>query len=302
MRIMLTGANGQVGWELSRSLLPLGEVIPLTQSQCDLSQPDNLPGIVKQIKPDVIVNAAAYTEVDKAEKEEGLATLINGTSVGVLAEEAKKHNALFVHYSTDYVFDGTKSEPYTEEDTPNPINAYGRSKLVGERTVRKIGGKYLIFRTSWVYSVRGKNFAKTMLRLAKERDELKVVADQFGVPTSAELISDITLLAIYDFEYIAQNTEKMTGTYHLTPTGEISWHGFAKYVISKTQEHGVKLRATPEKIYPISTSEYPLPAMRPGNSRLDTAKLIETFRVHVPPWQIHVDRLIAGLVNSDAMG
>ena len=291
MRIMLTGANGQVGWELSRSLLPLGEVIALTQSKCDLSQPESLPDIVKHIKPDVIVNAAAYTTVDKAEEEEELATIINGTSVGVLAEEAKKHNALFVHYSTDYVFDGTKPEPYTEDDTPNPINAYGRSKLAGEEAVRKAGGKHLIFRTSWVYAARGNNFAKTILRLAREQDDLKVIADQYGAPTSAELIADITALVLYRLNIIPAMRE-IADTYHLTASGETSWYGFSKKLLKTAIKNDRSIKIKPEQVIAISTAEYPQAVQRPQNSRLDTRKLAKSFDLYLPSWQDHIQRSV----------
>ena len=292
MRIMLTGANGQVGWELARSLLPLGEVIALSRSQCDLSQPDTIPGIVEKIKPDVIVNAAAYTEVDKAEKEEGLATLINGTSVGVLAEEAKKHDALFVHYSTDYVFDGTKPGPYKEDDNPNPINAYGRSKLAGEEAARETGGEHLIFRTSWVYAARGNNFANTILRLAREQDDLKVVADQYGAPTSAELIADITALVLYRLN-ITPMIREIADTYHLTASGETSRYEFSKALLKTAIniDHGIKI--TPEQVVAISTAEYPQAAQRPQNSRLDTQKLVKTFGLYMPSWQSCIHRTVS---------
>jgi dTDP-4-dehydrorhamnose reductase len=292
MRIMLTGANGQVGWELSRSLMPLGEVIALTRSQCDLSRPETIPGIVQEINPDVIVNAAAYTAVDKAEEEEGLATTINGTSVGVIAEEARKLNALLIHYSTDYVFDGKKTEPYTEEDIPNPINAYGRSKLAGEEAVRKVGGKHLIFRTSWVYAARGHNFIKTMLHLARERDELKVVADQFGAPTSAELIADVTALVLYRISNISTKIEQASDTYHLVAEGETNWHGYAQLILETAKNNGQDLRVSHEQTIPITTSDYPLPAKRPVNSRLDTRKLCSLFEVVLPSWHKHVERAV----------
>ena len=300
-RIMLTGANGQVGWELTRSLLPLGDIVALTRKECDLSRPETLSAIVQEIKPDVIVNAAAYTAVDKAEEEEELANIINGTSVGVMAEEAKKRNALFIHYSTDYVFDGTKPEPYTEEDTPNPINAYGRSKLAGEEAVRKWGGKYLIFRTSWVYTTRGHNFIKTILCLAQEREELKIIADQIGIPTSAEFIADITALSLYFFAKNRIDSEWRSDTYHLTPTGYTSWYGFARYVLCEVQNNGIILRTTLKNVHPINTTDFPTIAKRPLNSRLDTHKLAKAFGVQIPHWQTYVQRVIEELVQQKSL-
>ncbi len=249
---MLTGANGQVGWELARSLMPLGEVIALNRKQCDLSLPETIPNIVQEIKPDVVVNAAAYTAVDKAEEEEGVAATINGTSVGVLAEEAKKSNALFIHYSTDYVFDGTKSTPYTEEDVPNPLSVYGKSKLAGEEAIKQSGCEYLIFRTSWVYAARGSNFAKTMLRLARERDELKVVDDQLGAPTSAELIADVTALILHQLHIGNIPASHVTGTYNLAAGGLTSWHGYAQFVIGMALEAGMPLKAVMDDVLPYT--------------------------------------------------
>ena len=292
MRIMLTGATGQVGWELARSLMPLGQVVVLTRSQCDLSQPQTLSGIVQEIKPDVIVNAAAYTAVDKAEEEEALATTINGTAVGVLAEEAKKLNALLIHYSTDYVFDGNKPIPYLEEDIPNPINAYGRSKLAGEKALSQVGCDYLIFRTSWVYAAHGNNFVKTMLRLARERDELKVVADQFGAPTCAELIADITALALYKINNNPHLEDALTGTYHLTAAGKTNWHSFCQFILETAIEFDYKLRISSEGVIPLTTAEYPMSAKRPINSLLDTSKLNNIFGIVAPFWEPHATRMI----------
>jgi len=295
VRIMLTGASGQVGWELARSLLPLGEVIALSRQQCDLSRPETIPAIVQDVKPDVIVNAAAYTAVDKAEEEEELATIINGASVGVLAEEAKKINALLVHYSTDYVFDGTKTSPYTEEDNPHPINAYGRSKLVGENAIQQVGGKYLIFRTSWVYASRGSNFAKTMLRLASEQDELKVVADQFGAPTSAELIADITALVLFQCKI---NPKQGSGIFHLTASGKTSWHGYAQLILETAVKKGGSTRVLPDEVVPIETLDYPLPAKRPANSYLGTKKLQSAFKLILPQWQHYAERAVIEIVEN----
>ncbi len=292
MRIMLTGANGQVGWELARSLMPLGEVFPLSRKQCDLSHPETIPGIIQEIKPDIIVNAAAYTAVDKAEEEEVLATIVNGTAVGVLAEGAKKQNALLIHYSTDYVFDGRKSIPYIEDDMPNPINAYGRSKLAGEEAVQQVGGNHLIFRTSWVYASRGVNFAKTMLRLVSERDEIRVVDDQIGAPTSAELIADVTALVLYRINTDPIQAKQTGGIFHLTASGKTSWHGYAQLVLETAIKNGHNLRILPDQVIPITTADYPLPARRPANSCMETSKLRSTFGLIQSPWQLHVERAV----------
>ena len=297
MKILVTGRNGQVGWELSRSLMPLGEVVSLTRKQCDLLHLENLPRVIKEIKPDIIINAAAYTAVDKAEEEESVAMTINGTAVGVLAEEARKCNALFVHYSTDYVFDGCKVTPYIEEDSPNPINTYGRSKLAGEEAVRQIGGKYLIFRTSWVYAARGNNFAKTILRLASERDELSVVGDQFGAPTSAELIADITAFVLYKIINNSVMMQQSVGIYHLTAAGRTSWYGYAQWILEIATNAGKNLRLSPEQLLCISTTDYPVPAKRPLNSSLSTDKLSSTFGLVLSPWQQYVERAVVELME-----
>ena len=236
MKILLTGRNGQVGWELARSLMPLGEVFALDRTKCDLSRPETISNVVQAIKPDVIVNAAAYTAVDKAEEEEGLATTINGTSVGVIAEESRKLKALLIHYSTDYVFDGTKVEPYTEEDIPNPINAYGRSKLVGEKAIVESGCDYLILRTTWVYAARGNNFLKTMLRLAQEREELRIVADQYGAPTWARNIADVSAHVLAAAQHERQDGGFVSGTHHLCATGKTTWHGFSSAIIEHARQ------------------------------------------------------------------
>jgi len=284
-RIMLTGANGQVGWELSRSLLPLGEVIALSRSQCDLSQPETLPGIVQEIKPDVIVNAAAYTAVDKAEEEERLATTINGTAVGVLAEEAKKRNALFIHYSTDYVFDGKKTTPYTERDKPNPINAYGRSKLAGEMAVINSECDYLILRTTWVYAARGKNFLKTLLRLMQEREEIRIVADQYGAPTWARNIADVTAHVLGISQRERKAGEFTSGTYHLCASGKTTWHGFSSEIIERVRQLAPAVSIKTKRVLPIATEVYPLPAARPKNSQMDSSYLTARFGVTMPEWQ-----------------
>ncbi|GAB3539484.1 dTDP-4-dehydrorhamnose reductase [Noviherbaspirillum agri] len=292
MKILLLGRDGQVGWELQRSLAPLGELVTAGRQQADLSRPDTLRALVRDIQPSVIVNAAAYTAVDKAESELELARRVNAESVGVLAEEVHRLGAWLVHYSTDYVFDGTKDSLYTEDDATNPLSAYGRTKLEGEQLVRSAQAKHLIFRTSWVYAARGSNFAKTMLRLAKEREELKVVADQYGAPTSAELIADVTALALYRIHACGDKSDSLSGTYHLAASGETTWHQYAHYVLELAQAKGAHLKVAPAAIQPIPSSAYPLPAERPKNSRLSTAKLANTFGVDLPDWRYHVARLL----------
>lgn len=296
MKILLLGKDGQVGWELQRALAPLGELISVGRQQADLEQPDSLRAFVRQVQPDVIVNAAAYTAVDKAEAEPELAHRINAESVGVLAEEAQRLNILLVHYSTDYVFDGKKTSRYTEDDLTSPLSTYGRTKLEGEKLIRSANARYLIFRTSWVYATRGNNFAKTMLRLAKERDELKIVSDQYGAPTSAELIADVTALALYRM-YACSGDPALFGTYHLAASGETTWHEYAQYVLELALASGVALKVIPEAVQPIPSSAYPLPAERPKNSRLNTAKLAGTFDVNLPDWRDHVRRLITEIVT-----
>lgn len=265
------------------------------RQQADFERPHSLRALVQQVQPSVIVNAAAYTAVDKAESEPAKARRVNAESVGVLAEEAQRLNAWLVHYSTDYVFDGGKPAPYQEEDVTGPLSVYGQTKLEGEQLIRRHHPKHLIFRTSWVYAARGGNFAKTMLRLAKERGGLNVVADQHGAPTSAELIADVTALALYR---VCENTDSamsLAGTYHLAASGETTWHGYAQYVLEQAQAGGVKLKARPSAVKPIPTSAYPLPAARPKNSRLDTTRLSNAFNLHLPHWQYHVQRLMAEL-------
>lgn len=298
MKILLLGKNGQLGRELSKRLLSLGEVVSLDRSQCDLSTPEVIPEIIQQINPDIIVNAAAYTAVDKAEEEEETANIVNGYSVAVLAEEAKKNHALLIHYSTDYVFDGLKTSPYIEEDTPCPINAYGRSKLLGEQAIQKSGGRYLIFRTSWVYAARGNNFIKTMLRLANEREELKVVSDQVGTPTCAAFIADVTV------EVIRQLTSKekskpVARLYHLTADGETSWFGFAQLVLKTAINNGHRLKVSLDSVVPIGTAEYTLPARRPPYSRLDTSKLRADYGISVPRWENWVEQTVTAILASD---
>jgi len=281
----VTGSNGQVGWELRRSLGPLGDVIALDRKGCDLSRPNDLPGLIGQVQPDIIINAAAYTTVDQAEEEEELATLVNGVAVGVLAAESRKRGALLVHYSTDYVFDGTKVSPYREDDPPNPINAYGRSKLAGERAVSQFAGDYLILRTSWVYAARGHNFLRTILRLAQERDELSIVADQIGAPTWARDIADATARIIQRACVERDQSKFASGVFNVIATGSTSWYGFAEAILDlavAAKQDGIRNRP---KLRPITSSEYPLPAARPKNSRLAGDRLRERFEITLPEWQ-----------------
>ena len=283
MRLLVTGANGQVGWELSRSLMPLGDVIALDRRGCDLSQPELLPDLIRAIKPDVIVNAAAYTAVDKAEQEEQLATTVNGTAVGALADESRKVGTLFVHYSTDYVFDGAKQAPYTEEDVPHPTNAYGRSKLAGEAATRQAGGAYIILRSSWVYAGRGHNFVRTILRLAGERDELRIVDDQIGAPTWARDIADATASIILAARREQAADDFASGVFNLTASGATSWHGFAKAILYDAMRHGLLQRLPHLK--PIPSEEYPTPAARPKNSVLAGERLRKRFGIEIPDWR-----------------
>lgn len=290
MRILLTGKNGQVGWELVRALAPLGEVISLGRTDLDLSAPDQIVSAVRLARPDVLVNAAAYTEVDRAESEPGAAHAINASAVAVLAEEAKRVQALFIHYSTDYVFDGIKNAPYVEEDLPNPINAYGRSKLAGERAISDVGGPYLILRTSWVYSARGKNFFLTMRRLLREKDELRVVSDQIGAPTLAGALARATaeLLQRHGVAALAERR----GIYHATAAGSTSWHGFATRIAQLEQPD------SRPRLVPIPSSEYPTAACRPRNSRLSNEKLLRHFGVRLPRWETCLETCHAALVKS----
>ncbi len=283
MRLLVTGARGQVGWELSRNLISLGDVVALDRHGCDLSQPELLPNLIRNIKPDVIVNAAAYTAVDRAEQEEQLATTVNGTAVGVLAHESRKAGILLVHYSTDYVFDGTKQAPYTEEDVPHPINAYGRSKLAGETAMRQAGDAYVILRSSWIYAGRGHNFVRTILRLADERDELRIVDDQIGAPTWARDIADATALIVSAARQEQAAGDFASGIFNLTASGATSWHGFAKAILDDAMRHGLLQRVPHFK--PVSSEEYPTPAARPKNSLLSSERMSRRFGVRLPDWR-----------------
>ncbi len=273
-RILLTGRNGQVGWELQRTLAPLGEVVALDRTTLDLSDADAIRATIREMRPDLIVNAAAYTAVDQAETESSLAMLINGQAPGVMAEEAKQLGALMVHYSTDYVFDGSKDTAYNEDDPPNPINAYGRSKLAGEQAIQAVGCRHLILRTSWVYGLRGRNFLRTILRLAEEREELRIIDDQVGAPTWSRMIAESTALA-------CSRKTPQEGLYHLACNGAASWHGFTQAIL----EFSRHLRTREPALTAIPTRDYPLPARRPLNSRLACDRLAQEADIILPDWR-----------------
>lgn len=290
MTILLFGKDGQVGWELQRSLSPLGPVVALGRGDVDLTRAGDVREIAEKYRPAVIVNAAAYTAVDRAEAEPELAHAVNCEAVAAMAAAAASTGGCLVHYSTDYVFDGSKLGRYAEADPTNPLNVYGRTKLAGEDATRASGCAHLIFRTSWVYAMRGANFPATMLRLAKERDELRVVADQTGAPTSAELIADVTALIL--FRHLAEPNllKAASGTYNLCADGETSWHGYACHLFERAQALGIALRARPENVRAVLSSEYPTAAARPLNSRLSIDKLADTFAIRTPDWRHHLDR------------
>jgi dTDP-4-dehydrorhamnose reductase len=293
VKILLLGKNGQVGWELQRSLALLGEVVAVDIDSAppwrlDFLDPGALHSLVGAAAPQLIVNAAAHTAVDKAEAEPDLVRAVNATAVGILANEAAARDAWLVHYSTDYVFDGSGSAPWTERSTPAPLSVYGRSKFEGEELIRASGCRHLIFRTSWVYAARGGNFAKTMLRLAKERERLTVIDDQFGAPTGAELLADVTAHAIR----ATLREPSKAGLYHLVAGGETTWHGYARFVLEQARAAGVELKAGPEAVDPVPTSAFPTPATRPNNSRLNTSKLQAAFGLALPHWQAGVARML----------
>jgi len=296
MKILLFGKNGQVGWELQRSLAPLGELVALdadSKEMCgDFTDSDGLIRTIRVVAPDVIVNAAAHTAVDKAESEPELARAINALAPSVLAQEAKRGNTWLIHYSTDYVFDGSGDKPWLETNATIPLGVYGKTKLEGEQLIQQTGCKHLIFRTSWVYGTRGGNFAKTMLRLARERDSLTVVNDQIGAPTGADLLADVTA------HTIRAARPELFGLYHLVAAGETSWHGYASFVIDFARRAGVPLKVAPDAIRAVPTSNFPLPAKRPFNSRLDTTKLQSAFGLTLPVWQNGVARMLTEILDK----
>ncbi|MBF2067316.1 MAG: dTDP-4-dehydrorhamnose reductase [Calothrix sp. C42_A2020_038] len=303
MRILLTGSSGQVGWELQRSLAAFGEVVCAGRAasvnsednslHLDLSAPETICSVIREVKPNLIVNPAAYTAVDKAETEPQLAMAVNGTAPGIIAEEAKRLGAVVIHYSTDYVFNGTQSTPYTEDDQPDPQNIYGRTKLAGEKAIQAVDVPHLILRTSWVYGLRGKNFLLTMLKLAREREELKVVNDQIGAPTWSRMIAtvsaDIVAQGQTDLvDFISSNS----GIYHLTATGQTSWYEFAKAIFENDPN---KNQQKLKHLLPIPSHEYPTPAKRPAYSTLDTSKISKKFSINLYNWQ---DALLSAFAES----
>lgn len=298
MKILLLGKNGQVGWELQRSLAPLGTLIALdarSPDYCgDLNDLHGLAETVDRIAPDVIVNAAAYTAVDQAEREPQLANRINADAVSVLAREAQKLDSLLVHYSTDYVFAGHGNSPWKETDTTTPVNRYGATKLDGERAIQAAGCRHLIFRTSWVYSQRGENFAKTIIRLARQREDLSVIGDQFGSPTGAELLADVTAHAIR----VTRQRPESSGLYHLAADGETSWFEYARFVLQQAQALGLPLKVSSSDLASTLTKDYPTPAQRPHNSRLNTQKLKQAFAVQLPDWRIGVTRMLKETIEN----
>jgi dTDP-4-dehydrorhamnose reductase len=298
MKILLLGKNGQVGWELQRSLAPLGDLVALdSHSQMYCGDLSNLAGFVqtvRDIRPDVIVNAAAYTAVDKAESEPVLAHVINALAPSVLAQEAKISGAWLVHFSTDYVFDGSGNQPWLENDVTGPLNVYGASKLAGEQAIMATACNHLIFRTSWVYGSHGNNFAKKMLKHSQQHDSLKVVDDQIGAPTGADLLADVTAHAICT----ALNQPNVSGLYHLVACGETSWYEYAKFVIEFARQAGEDVKVTQTAIHPVSSGEFTAAAKRPLNSRLNTSKLLKTFNLHLPDWQSGVTRMLVEVLQK----
>lgn len=293
MNILLLGKGGQVGWELQRSLSILGQVTALdfdSQDHCgDFANPEGVRDTVRQLRPDVIVNAAAHTAVDKAESEPELARLLNATTPGVLAEEASRLGAWLVHYSTDYVFDGSGTRPWRETDNTAPLSVYGATKLEGEQRIQQSGCQHLILRTSWVYAARGGNFAKTMLRLAQERERLTVIDDQWGAPTGADLLADVTAHAVRHLQQHPQDG----GLYHCVAGGETNWHLYAKFVLTQAQKAQPAIEVKATEVAPVPTSAFPTPARRPHNSRLATTRLQATFGITLPHWQQGVARMLA---------
>ena len=298
MKILLLGKNGQVGWELQRALAVLGEVVALDFDspgplKADFSNPESLAATVRAVAPQLIVNAAAHTAVDKAESEPDFARALNATSPAVLAREAAALGAWLMHYSTDYVFDGSGSAPWSEASPTGPLSVYGATKLEGEEAIRASGCRHLIFRTSWVYAARGGNFAKTMLKLAIERDKLTVIDDQIGSPTGADLLADLTAHALR----AAMARPELAGTYHAVAGGETSWHGYARHVIEFARAAGQPIKVAPDAIAAVPTSAFPTPAKRPGNSRMDTRKLRDAFGFTLPAWQVGVERMLTEVLN-----
>jgi len=298
VKILLLGKNGQVGWELQRALAPLGEVVALDRHspghlRADFAEPESLAAVVRAVAPHIIVNAAAHTAVDKAESEPALARAVNAAAPAVLAREAHALGAWLLHYSTDYVFDGSGSEPWAEGSPTGPLSVYGRTKLEGENAIRASGCRHLLLRTSWVYGARGSNFAKTMLRLAKERDRLTVINDQTGAPTGADLLADVAAHMLRT----AVQTPQVQGTYHVAAEGETTWHGYARHVIEFARALGQPITVPAGAIEAVPTSAFPTPARRPANSRMNTQKLRTTFGLTLPPWQSGVERMLTEVLT-----
>ena len=298
MKILLLGKTGQVGWELQRALAPLGEVVALDRHspghlRADFAEPESLAAVVRAVAPHIIVNAAAHTAVDKAESEPALARAVNAAAPAVLAREAHALGAWLLHYSTDYVFDGSGSEPWAEGSPTGPLSVYGRTKLEGENAISASGCRHLLLRTSWVYGARGSNFAKTMLRLAKERDRLTVINDQTGAPTGADLLADVAAHMLRT----AVQTPQVQGTYHVAAEGETTWHGYARHVIEFARALGQPITVPAGAIEAVPTSAFPTPARRPGNSRMNTQKLRTTFGLTLPPWQSGVERMLTEVLT-----
>jgi len=291
--ILIIGKIGQVGWELRRTLAPLGNITSVDYPDIDLTDGMSIVRWVRETRPGVIVNAAAYTAVDKAESEFDKCNQINGVAPGILAEEAKKLSALLVHYSTDYVYDGAKTTPYTEVEPPNPLGAYGRTKLAGDQAVLQVDGNHLIFRLCWVYGARGQNFMLTMMRLAREREKLRVVRDQFGCPTWSRMIAETTALALKQ-AVTSQDSSRLKGVYHLAASGQTSWHGFAQAIVGQMPAEGKKC----QQIEPITTAEYPLPAKRPPYSVLSCDKLEKTFGLRLPNWEESLKQVMESVSGS----
>lgn len=290
MKILVTGKNGQVGHELMRTLAPIGEVVGVDIKDCDLRQSAAINALVDRVKPDVIVNTAAHTEVDKAESEPTVAHALNAQAPKVLALQASRRNIPMIHFSTDYIFDGKKDGAYLEDDLANPQSVYGKTKWLGEEAVRKNAAKHVILRTSWIFGVHGVNFLKTVLRLAQDQDRLSVVKDQVGAPTSARMLAEVTA------EIVRQLTQpgayRKYGTYHLAALGETSWHGYAKYIVSTVNALGVGTKLLSVQIKPVTSAQHPMPATRPNNSRLDVAKVQDVFGVVLPTWEHEVEGVL----------
>lgn len=281
MKILLFGHTGQIGWALQRALAPLGEVVSCGRKDVDFSQPAALKKFLEAQDCDIIVNAVAYTAVDQAESDADLARTVNQDSVAILARHAARMSIWLVHYSTDYVFDGTAPRPYVETDAPHPLSVYGQTKWLAELLIADAGCRYLIIRTSWIHSARGTNFVKTILKLASENQELRVTDDQFGAPTSADLVADVTAHALHQ---VLRDSQSASGIYHLAASGEVSWYEYARWLIKQASTLGFPLATTPDRVIPVTMTDFLRPARRPANCRLDTTKLVQQFAIQMPHW------------------